>query len=580
MTRINTNVASLTAQNALAQSQQQLQTALTRLSTGLQINSGADNPAGLIAAQVLGSDIVSANAGIANSQIATQLISTADSALGQVSNLLNNIRGLVSSAANTGALSSDQIAADQLQVDSSLQAIDQIAQTTEFQGSKLLDGSLNFLTTSAGTADLRASGTVGSVQDVAATGSLGSTPDATATGSFGSATGTAATATAVGGSTIKLSAIGNSVATNGYTLDITDAGSTASSVSVSGKTINLALQSGTTGTSAIGVLNGNATISALFTAKATANAGTQFFATSAASAVSVITSGGNDDSLITISATNAGTAYNGVNVTFQTGATLGAETASFDSSTDTLTVGINAASNTNQVITAIQATGLFSASTLGDGLGTFSSNFTSVTSGGTNNNSLKLSAVNAGSAYNSTSVDFVNAAAAGSETAAYNKTNNTLYIYQNAASTTNQVVAAVNATGVFAAKTSGAGLGTYAAGTTSSVTSGGTDGNQFTLSARTGGAAYNNVNVVIADTAAQGAETAAYQRDHQHADDQRQRELDHEPARRCRQQCHGHQRGLQRHRHRGGAWHLLGRHQHRRHHGWRHGHGGHQRPAN
>ena len=155
MTRINTNVSSLTAQNALVQSHQQLQTALTRLSTGLQINSGADNPAGLIAAQVLGSDIVSANAGIANSQVATQLISTADSALGQVSNLLNNIRGLVSSAANTGALSSDQIAADQLQVDSSLQAIDRIAQTTSFQGSKLLDGSLNFLTTSAGTADLR-----------------------------------------------------------------------------------------------------------------------------------------------------------------------------------------------------------------------------------------------------------------------------------------------------------------------------------------------------------------------------------------------------------------------------------------
>ena len=104
MSRINTNVSSLTAQNALVQSQNQLQTALTRLSTGLRINSGADDPAGLIASQVLGSDIVSANAGISNSQVATELISTADSALGQVSDLLNNIRGLVSDAANTGAL--------------------------------------------------------------------------------------------------------------------------------------------------------------------------------------------------------------------------------------------------------------------------------------------------------------------------------------------------------------------------------------------------------------------------------------------------------------------------------------------
>src|SRR5277367_2205962 len=151
MTRINTNVSSLIAQTALSRSHQQLQTALTRLSTGLRINSGADDPAGLIASQVLASNIVAANAGISNSQQAIQLISTADSALGQVSTLLNNIRGLVSDAANTGALTSSQISADQLQVDSSLQAIDQISQTTEFQGSRLLDGSLDFQTTSAGT---------------------------------------------------------------------------------------------------------------------------------------------------------------------------------------------------------------------------------------------------------------------------------------------------------------------------------------------------------------------------------------------------------------------------------------------
>ena len=132
------------------------------------------------------------------------------------------------------------------------------------------------------------------------------------------------------------------------------------------------------------------------------------------------------------------------------------------------------------------------------------------TSGGTNNNNLTISAVKAGAAFNSTSVDFIQTAAAGSETALYNASTNTLNIYSNAASTTNQVIAAVNATGVFAAKTSGAGLGTYAAGTTSSVTSGGTNGNQFTLSARAGGASFNNVTVVIADTAAQGSETASF----------------------------------------------------------------------
>jgi flagellin len=520
MTRINTNIASLTAQNALNQSQAQLQTALTRLSTGLQINSGADNPAGLIAAQVLGSDIVSANAGISNSQIATQLISTADSALGQVSNLLNNIRGLVSAAANTGALSSDQIAADQLQVDSSLQAIDQIAQTTEFQGTKLLDGSLNFLTTSAGTADLRASGTVGTVQDAAASGTLGTTPDAKATGSFGVAAGTAASATVTGSTgAVLLSATANNVATNGYAVTFTNAGtstgaSDAISVNNTAKTITVSLTSGSTAADAVAKLTSTSATSAgiLFNASAS-TAGALFASTASGSSLTTATTaGGNDNNRITLSASTVGAAYNGVNIAFSNTAANGSETAAFDSNTDTLTVYKSATSNTNQVISAIKATGLFSASTSGDGLGTYASGFTaaSVTSGGTNNNNLKISAVNAGAAYNNTSVDVIDAAAAGSETANYNATNNTLYIYANAASTTNQVIAAVNATGVFAAKTSGAGLGTYAAGTTADVTSGGANGNQFTLSARTGGAAYNNVNVDIQDTAAQGSETASY----------------------------------------------------------------------
>ena len=104
-----------------------LQTALTRLSTGLQINTGADNPSGLIAAASLGSDITGVQQGINNSQLATEIISTADGGLSQVQQLLNTIQGLVNESANTGALSTDQIAANQLQVDSSLQAIDTIA---------------------------------------------------------------------------------------------------------------------------------------------------------------------------------------------------------------------------------------------------------------------------------------------------------------------------------------------------------------------------------------------------------------------------------------------------------------------
>ena len=101
MTVINTNVSSLVAQTNLSRANNQLNTALTRLSTGLKINSGADDPAGLIASQDLQSDIIGVNAGISNSQQANSLIATADSALGQVSTLLDNIRGLVSQSANT-----------------------------------------------------------------------------------------------------------------------------------------------------------------------------------------------------------------------------------------------------------------------------------------------------------------------------------------------------------------------------------------------------------------------------------------------------------------------------------------------
>jgi flagellin len=146
MTRINTNVSSLVAQNTLGRSNATLNQALTRLSTGLRINTGKDDPAGLIASENLRSDITSIRRAISNTDRANQVIATADSALGQVSSLLNDIRGLVTESANAGALSEAQLDANQLQVDSSLEALNRISQTTTFQGRRLLDGSLDFIT--------------------------------------------------------------------------------------------------------------------------------------------------------------------------------------------------------------------------------------------------------------------------------------------------------------------------------------------------------------------------------------------------------------------------------------------------
>jgi len=174
MSRINTNVSSLVAQKTLGRSNGQLQTSLTRLSTGLRINSGKDDPAGLIASENLRRDITAANKAVTNSERAGQLIATADSALGQVSNLLNDIRGLVVEAANSGALSDEQVSANQLQIDSSLEAIDRIAQTTTFQGKALLDGSLDFQVEAGGTNGVGLDTVADLVIDQANLGSAGS----------------------------------------------------------------------------------------------------------------------------------------------------------------------------------------------------------------------------------------------------------------------------------------------------------------------------------------------------------------------------------------------------------------------
>ncbi len=104
MSRINTNVSSLIAQRALANNQTQLNTSLERLSTGLQINSGADDPAGLIASKSLDAEKTGIQTAINNASLANNVIGTAEGGLNEVSNLLTQLTGLVNQSANTGGL--------------------------------------------------------------------------------------------------------------------------------------------------------------------------------------------------------------------------------------------------------------------------------------------------------------------------------------------------------------------------------------------------------------------------------------------------------------------------------------------
>lgn len=148
MSRINTNVSSLLAQRILGQNNQGLVKSLERLSTGLSINRGADNPAGLIASENLRSELTSIDAAIGNAERADQVINIAEGGLQEINALLLEVQGLVTATANDAGLSREEREANQLQVDSILQTIDRLANTTSFQGVKLLNGTFDFNITS------------------------------------------------------------------------------------------------------------------------------------------------------------------------------------------------------------------------------------------------------------------------------------------------------------------------------------------------------------------------------------------------------------------------------------------------
>ncbi|MEE8451416.1 MAG: flagellin [Thermoguttaceae bacterium] len=129
----------LTAQNNLLRAFNQLNQSNTRLSTMRRVNSGRDDPAGLIAIGQMQSELTAIRAASDNASRAVGLIRTADSGMGQVSSLLNDVRGAIVSVAG-GGLSKVEIAAKQLEVDAAMEAINRIGNTTSFGGRNLLDG--------------------------------------------------------------------------------------------------------------------------------------------------------------------------------------------------------------------------------------------------------------------------------------------------------------------------------------------------------------------------------------------------------------------------------------------------------
>jgi flagellin len=149
---ITTNVPSLFAQNALDNTTSSLNTSLQRLSTGLKINSGADGPAAYVISQQQQAQIAGLQTAIQNTSQATDLVQTADGALGTISNLLTQIRGLALDSANSGVQDPSALAANQSQIQNAIQTIDNIAANTQFGTKQILNGDAGINATSADTA--------------------------------------------------------------------------------------------------------------------------------------------------------------------------------------------------------------------------------------------------------------------------------------------------------------------------------------------------------------------------------------------------------------------------------------------
>lgn len=137
---INTNVLSLNSQRNLSTSGGQLATALQRLSSGLRINSAKDDAAGLAISERFTTQIRGLNQATRNANDGISLAQTAEGAMSEASNILQRIRELAVQSANGTNSSSDRQALQE-EVAQLTSELDRIANSTEFNGTRILDGS-------------------------------------------------------------------------------------------------------------------------------------------------------------------------------------------------------------------------------------------------------------------------------------------------------------------------------------------------------------------------------------------------------------------------------------------------------
>jgi len=146
---INTNIPSLTAQRNLNTSQSSLATSLQRLSSGLRINSAKDDAAGLAISERFTTQIRGLNQAIRNANDGVSFAQTAEGALSTSGDAMQRIRELAVQSINDTNSSSDRQALNN-EVTQLIAEVNRIANSTQFNGQNILDGSLNTLTFQVG----------------------------------------------------------------------------------------------------------------------------------------------------------------------------------------------------------------------------------------------------------------------------------------------------------------------------------------------------------------------------------------------------------------------------------------------
>ena len=138
---VNTNIPSLTAQASLNSATNKMNTAMERMSTGARINSSKDDAAGMAVSNKLDYKVSSFKVAQDNAQMGSSLLDTMEGVMGVINDNLTRIRDLTEQASN-GTYGSDAIKAIKTEITARLTEIDRVANSAEFNGKKVLDGTL------------------------------------------------------------------------------------------------------------------------------------------------------------------------------------------------------------------------------------------------------------------------------------------------------------------------------------------------------------------------------------------------------------------------------------------------------